>query len=355
MAGIDHMESTIMNVRPTTSLNSLRDQAAPCAQSQVQTHGWLLRLSGPIIALLAVVSLCSGCRTPGIYRPGQISDYHVAPELEAITQTQFERGSRRPIIDGVGWVIGIPSKILMWDRRTDNHNISEETQARLAEYLAVNNLRAVKVRVNQYAPRDEWRRLVANKSVGPGWRYTLGTLSWVGYTVFPGRIFGGDNYNPFTNTINLYSDVPAFAVHEGGHAKDFAQRDLPGTYAAAYILLPVVPLYHEAVASRDALAYAHEFWPIEDERQAYRNLGPAYGSYVGGALPISTDAPLVVAGILGGHVIGRMAAARLPYRSDPTVVPAWEEPLEGSSAMGSTERAAEHHGVPESLQNQPWR
>lgn len=313
-----------------------------------------------IITCLCAANLFTGCRTPGPYCPGHEANYHVAPELQAITQTQVERGSRRPIIDATGWVIGIPSKILMWDRRVDNHNISPETEAKLAEYLAVNNLRAVKVRLNQYAPRDEWRRLVANKSVGPGWRYTLGTLSWVGYTLLPGRVFGGDNYNPFTNTINIYSDVPAFAVHEGGHAKDFAQRDLPGTYAAAYILLPVVPLYHEAVASRDALAYAHEYWPIEEERQAYHNLAPAYGSYVGGSMPVNVDAPLVLAGIIGGHVIGRVTAAQLPYREDPTQLPAWEdEPQQPTDAVPLSApadiRAAEYPAYEQPAQQEPWR
>ncbi len=83
---------------------------------------------------------------------------------------------------------------------------------------------------------------------------------------------GGDHYNPFTNTISLYSDIPAVAIHEGGHAKDFAQRTYKGTYAAAYVLLPGVPLYHEAKATSDALAYIREHETFEQEREAYRTL-----------------------------------------------------------------------------------
>ena len=54
------------------------------------------------------------------------------------------------------------------------------------------------------------------------------------YTAFPERIFaafpfigGGDHYNPYTNTINIYSDHRAIVLHEGGHAKDFARRRCP--------------------------------------------------------------------------------------------------------------------------------
>ncbi len=291
----------------------------------------LRRRATSILLLLGLSVLAVGCRPPGPYRLGSAAQWNTAPELMAINEPQIERGRPYKTLDTVGWIVGIPGKILMWDRRVDNHRISFETERMLADYLAVNELDGVKVRINQYAPREEWRRLVANKSVGAGWRYTLGTLSVVGYTLLPGRVFGGDNYNPYTNTINLYSDVPAFAVHEGAHAKDFAGRRYPGTYAALY-LLPVVPLYHEAVASRDALAYAHDYWPIDEERQAYRNLGPAYGSYVGSALagggssPIGL--PLEIAGILGGHVVGRSIAETLPERDQLYELPPRERTIE---------------------------
>lgn len=42
--------------------------------------------------------------------------------------------------------------------------------------------------------------------MGWGWRYSIGMLSWLQYTLLPGRLFGGDHYNPYSNTISLYSD-----------------------------------------------------------------------------------------------------------------------------------------------------
>ncbi|WP_425616006.1 hypothetical protein NA78x_005944 [Anatilimnocola sp. NA78] len=268
------------------------------------------------LAPICVCLLLSGCVTSP-YRRGFSSDYQEPAELLASNEPQIERGQPYPVLDGIGWVVGIPDKVILWDRRVNNHHISPETEAAIAEYLANNELLAVKVRLNQYDPGGEWRRLVANKRVGWGWRYSLGTLACLGYTIFPGRVFGGDHYNPFTNTISIYSDAPPIALHEGGHAKDFARRRWPGTYAAVY-LLPVAPLWHEAVATNDALSYLEEYGTAEEQREAYRLLYPAYGTYLGGAagdvIPTTRTGSLILYGaaVVGGHAVGRIQAARIP-------------------------------------------
>ena len=113
---------------------------------------------------------------------------------------------------------------MLFDRRVENHRIDQQTENEIAAYLNDNELTSVKVRLNQYRPADDWKRLVANKSVGAGWRYTIGGLSVLGETIFPGRMFGSDHFNPYTNTIHLYSNIPAIAIHEAGHSKDFARR-----------------------------------------------------------------------------------------------------------------------------------
>jgi hypothetical protein len=274
----------------------------------------LLRVYGTLL-----LTMLSGCAaTP--YRYGTAQLYRTSPELEPLTATQIERGRPVPFLDGLGWVIGIPNKILLWNSRIENHDVSPETEEAIAEYLAKNDLGTVKVRLNQYAPGDDWHRLVANKSVGWGWRYSLGTLSWLGETVFPGRVIGGDHYNPFTNTVHIYSDIPAVAVHEGGHAKDFARRRYKGTYAAVY-LLPVVPLWHEAKATNDALGYFQAEGDVCNELEAYRVLYPAYGTYVGSAVGDFVPGarfPLYLAGVAGGHVVGRVKAWRVG-KEEPVV------------------------------------
>lgn len=265
----------------------------------------------PCVVAMAAC-LAAGCASAP-YRFGTVREDARPQGLRSESGPQIVRGTPHAVLDGVGWVFGIPDKILLWNVRMENHKISPETEEAVAEYLAKNDLDHVKVRLNQYDPADNWRRLVANKSVGWGWKYSLGTLSWLGETIIPGRIFGGDHYNPFTETIHLYSDVPAVAVHEGGHAKDFATRYYKGTYAAGY-LLPITPLWYEAVATNDAVSYFRAEGRLEDELEAYRVLYPAYGTYVGNAagnLAPGGGTPLYLLGVAGGHVAGRLQARRV--------------------------------------------
>lgn len=254
----------------------------------------------------------SGCR---FLAPRSVdnSRQNIASELVQANMTSIERGKPRPIIDALGWVIGIPSKILLWDHRIENHHIGPETELGILEYLESNQLDHVKVRLNQYRPWDDMKRLTKNRTMAWPWRYSIGTLSVLGETVLPGRIFGGDHFNPYTHTIHLYSDVPAIAMHEGAHAKDFSRRSFPGTYAAIYAL-PIVPLYHESIATADAIAYAQQTQDEELLRQAYRILYPAYGTYVGGA--IGTVLPMVslpayYGSVILGHAAGRWQAHQI--------------------------------------------
>ncbi|MCY2987051.1 MAG: hypothetical protein NTY19_04185 [Planctomycetota bacterium] len=293
-----------------------------------------------IAFLTCLLLVLSGCAS-GPYQYGCKSDYLTSPELAAITQPQIEQGQPRSALDGIGWVVGIPSKIILWDRRVDDHDISLETAQAIADYLAVNELDTVKVRLNQYAPKDEWHRLVANTSVAWGWRYTCGTLSWLEDTLLPGRIFGGDHFNAYTNTISLFSDVPAIAAHEAGHAKDFARRTYKGTYAALYAI-PGTALWYEAVATKDALGYCRAERSAEEEQEAYRVLYPAYGTYLGSTLSEFSPGPsslIYAAAVIPGHVLGRIQARRvMNERADGTESPPpqAEAPVEGQDAVSDS-------------------
>ena len=268
--------------------------------------------SKAVIVFLALA--LTGCATVP-YRYGV--DF-VDPRLPAeplTPETQIVRGRPNRVLDASDWIwpgswLG---KLLLWDRRVDNHKIGAETEYIMRRYLEVNELEHVKVRLNAYHVRDEWRRLRANRSVGAGWRYTIGVISWLQYTILPGRFFGGDHYNPYTNTINLYSDIPAIAVHEGGHAKDFANRKWKGTYGAAYII-PFVNLYHEALASNDALGYLRAEESTERQYEGYRIMHPAYGTYIGSNLGLlfpAQEIPISIGVVTGGHITGRIRGNQL--------------------------------------------
>ncbi len=219
----------------------------------------------------------------------------------------FAHGNPNGLIDGIGWVVGLPGKILHWDRRIDNHDVSSQTEEKLREYITINNLEEVKFRINQYDPLGELTRLRNNKHVAPGWRYTVGSLHLLHYTVFPGRIWGGDAYNPYTNTVNIYSDIPAIGMVEAAYAKDVQSRELPGTYAAVQEL-PGVSLWHATLATNDVLQYHNAYATKSEQTAAESILAPHYGMQVGGAIssyiPSSSADPLLIAGgAIAGHIL----------------------------------------------------
>ena len=174
--------------------------------------------------------------------------------------------------------------------------------------------------------------------------------------ILPGRLIGGDHYNPFTGTIHLYSDVPAIALHEGGHAKDFTRRALPGTYALV-TALPFGNLWPEAIATGDAITYAGQQADPELERESYRILFPAYGSYLGGSVgdyvtPVAL--PIYAGAVVAGHAVGRVQARLVPdaeaeamtdgneIKPLPEVQVSHEEPMEPDGE----EEADRHSGKP---------
>lgn len=256
------------------------------------------------ISLVYWICASAGC-APLASRP--IAAQRIYQPTRTLDQEpQIQRGKKRPVIDTVGWVVGIPSKILLWDRRVDNHRIGQATEQSISQYVDRNGLSTVRVRLNQYDPIEDWKRLVRNDSVGAPWRLTIGALSVLGETVIPGRLFGGDHYNPYTDTIHIYSDVPAIGLHEGGHAKDFARRKWKGTYAFVYGL-PVVPLYHESVATGDVVAYLDRYGSAQERAEASRILYPAYGTYVGSAAGTffpAASGPIYYGSLITGHLAG---------------------------------------------------
>ena len=252
-----------------------------------------------------------------VQQVGSDSDVPTVAKLGSSEDPMFERGERYVLLDeGASWTFGIFSKLLIWNTSVDNHDISKETESALEGYFKKNNIDDVKVRMNQYAPMDEWSRLWHNDSVGVLWRATFGAVSTLLYTLLPGRIFGGDNYNPYTNTISIYSDHPAIALHEGGHAKDFANIKWKGTYAAMGIL-PFFSLYTESEATGDVLGYYEANQCFPQKSAAYKVLYPAYATYVGGetmsllvpASPVSSI--IAMAFVVPAHVIGRINAANV--------------------------------------------
>lgn len=234
---------------------------------------------------------------------------------------QFEEGEPYWFLDFMGNVFGVLSKLILWNRKMSNHRFSEETKNYLKDYIRENNLKDVKVRFNQYAPIDDLVQLWRSDTVHPILKYTVGIINWVSGVIFPGRLFAGlltgDHYNPYSNTINLYSDLPSVVLHEGGHSKDFALRKYKSFYSLGYSFPIVGPLYAEARASDDALRYLRHRCDLKNELLAYRTLYPAYATYATGPILSSVGELVGLAASIPGHIVGYRKEKRVEKEEIP--------------------------------------
>ncbi len=222
---------------------------------------------------------------------------------------QLTRGAAVPPIDVLGNVLSLPGKLILWDWDFNRHAISEATETTLITYLEAKRLPAFEdtiYRLNQYAPFEDLRALVKNRHVAWPYRVLIGLpVTLLSDVLLPGRVFPwGDYYNPYTNTVHLYSDNPTIALHEAGHAYDFANFPYKGTYALLR-LVPLMDLYQEKVATEHAINHLIVLEDRETEFRAYRTLWPAYGTYVGSYVPMPLGS---IAGAAVGHIAGRVKA-----------------------------------------------
>jgi hypothetical protein len=260
------------------------------------------------VATCTACLLIMGCASPRVATRG-FDNNPIEIDGTVPQMVDVEHGAPRPLIDGIGWVVGIPSKIVLLDSRADNHHVSEETESELTDYMVRNQLYDSKVRINQYAPADEWRRLRRNESIGAGWRYTFGALHTLGYTVFPGRVFGRDSYNPYTDSVHIYSDIPSLAIEQAATAKIVRQHEQPGLYTAAQHV-PFFGLEREYQAKQDVHSYYAFYGTENQQREASEILTPQFGSEVGdeidSVLVVTEALPIFrLAGAGVGHIVGR--------------------------------------------------
>jgi len=246
------------------------------------------------VALLVAVAL-AGCAT-------------TVPYVGQGPHPQMERGQPVLPIDAIGNVFAVFGKILLWNWRFASHSVSSETEAYLVKYVDAHQKETGRTvfRLNQYAPHKDLKRLITNKQVAWPYRLLIGIpVTLIFDVVLPGRIFlWGDYYNPWTNTVHLYSDHPAISLHEAGHSYDIGHRRFKGTYAFIRTI-PFVDLYQEAQATDEAITHFIEIGDRHQEYRAYKILYPAMGTYAGSYMFIVGGS---VIGAIVGHIFGRAKA-----------------------------------------------
>ncbi len=285
------------------------------------------------LALLAA-SIQPGCA----FRPEMYQETIVKkPFKSQPAEPPIVRGRKNVVIDGLGhYVFSWLGKLFLWNWSVGKHQISTENEEILRRYMEVNGLTTTQVRLNTYAPHKEFARLKKNKDVNAVYKYWFGTISVLLYTLLPDRLFagliGGDHYNPFTNTVHIYSDHSAILVHEGGHAKDWAERKRRGTYAFLRGI-PYVDLYQEEVASSDAVSYFYCRRDDSNFLNAYPILIPAYATYIAQYVPFGGG----ILVIIGSHVYGRQRRGEEEDRLAREPVAEYRGPCwaEGESPVGA--------------------
>ena len=212
------------------------------------------------------------------------------PQLEEkLHQVLVTRGKEHKIVDALRSFFSLPAKLLLWNRTVGSGDLHEDAEIAVKLALADGGTADTHISVNEYNPKIIWQRTFQNNKTSILSKVTFGTMSALVYTIIPGRLFygGGDHYNPFADTVVLYSDNLDIALHEAGHAVDFSEKQKkhigPGLYTLGRYFFPI-KLYQEAVATGKAFEFTAQHGASEDVRSSYALLFPAFGSYLAASI-----------------------------------------------------------------------
>lgn len=211
-----------------------------------------------LITVSCALSNCVGC-VQSTYRYG-ISNETLTANLPQ-NPNAISVGGEHPNIDRLEKVVQYPRNVFRkWFPSKDPFEqlpIEERREIAVAaasNYLDNNSLKGVFIDVREYDPGQQWQRLVDNERVSPIWKFTLGSAYHLGYSILPGRAFGYDRYDPFTNTLSINSARPSNSLFTAGYVKKIYGQRYPGAYVAAN-LLPIMPLTRDVSIANDVLTY----------------------------------------------------------------------------------------------------
>lgn len=202
-----------------------------------------------------------------------------------------------PLMYGLGQLLSIPAKILLFDTKVGAHPKKETIDTIVQNVEGNDKLSNLTVRVGHTAPLKDTYRLLTDKKIKeevPLYLRILGIpTTLLGGTL--AHLFRMDHYNPFTHTASIYSDIPAVGMHEVGHANFYAKKRGGRLPRLLLQLSGIGTLYHEYRASK----YANASLEPHLKYQTGRYLFPAFGTYLGYVAGVG---PLV--GAIGGLIAG---------------------------------------------------
>ena len=258
-----------------------------------------------LVPPLLVAGFC-GCASD-TYRYGQFR-----PVTAPVPPVVVDRGEAHPQLDRLRNVVEFPRRVLRFGR-PDTRPTTEEVEQTVVTYLEKNDLTDVAVEVGEYDPSRQWQRLKDNERVGPLWKYSVGSLTVVGYSLLPGRVFGRDTYNPFTDTLSINSRNPPRALFEAARAKALRGEQFVGS-SVVLSSLPVIRSVADVRQASDVLSYlrAEEQWQLETAAypQLYAEVGKEAIGLVGWFIPVSLGPGLGIGGRILGSATGQVVAGQ---------------------------------------------
>jgi hypothetical protein len=196
---------------------------------------------------------------------------------EKIGSNTLEYGFDNYLSRGVSYVGNLPAKLIFFSKDVGNYP-RENTQKYISKYVAESGLENTTIRIGHNSVVKDVARLFKDEK--------LKDISLLGriFLGIPATLLGGlyskltraDYYNPFTKTAVIYSDVPAIAVHELAHAKDYQTVGKPTLYSL-FRATGIGALYQEIKAS----VMAHKYIKEKDKNEKTgRYLIPAFVTHV---------------------------------------------------------------------------
>jgi hypothetical protein len=261
------------------------------------------------LVFVVLIASTTGCASYP-YQFGRARPDALPPQADEFPEPQLvRRGEDHRFLDGVRNTLDKPRQWWTGEPRPVSFAPRPDTEGALTEYLAANEQFDTQINYHYYSPSERWQRLRNNTRISPVWRYTAGTVNWLGYTVFPGRAWGMTGYDPFSDTLEINSDDVPEVLNAAANAKDITSRRFPGTYAVV-TEIPGPSIYRSARAAGDVAGYARHVddWPLEQD--SMRSLYPRVGSEaLGAAIPQADFVEGLILSAVGG-VTGRLVAER---------------------------------------------
>ncbi len=286
-------------------------------------------------AALAICLIAVGCVAP----KDTLAEKKRLPHIERPVAVEY--GKPNKFADGLAAVVQFPRP---WQRRrprAKKYYDRDVAVDRAADYLEDHGLDDVLIEVRRHDPIGQWRRLRENTAISPWSRYPMGTLSLVAYNLLPPRVWGFDEYNPFTNTLYLNTHQIALSTYRAAGATQLHGASFPGLkkFAAE---VPPFSMFHDHRCTTDLIAYARQRNDWEMEKSVYQQIYPAVGANVATlaylypalwVIPIARPAGAIVGGVAGAAALKRrkaeLAAAGHPVPDDHKVeLATYHEPAE---------------------------